>query len=166
MVIDPNAPIQHYTVYGSKLGGYWMNALSWVAYHFAQIEWVSYQVVLALVDPAEKKAAIKDLWTARLKRARELMATHLVNDPALAAEWAAFWDAAAAVAKRRNDVLHNPLMNDFREIDAATENDGILLVKEDPQRVMKLGEVQAISDEISKVRLKGIDLLKRTALPA
>ena len=48
------APIQRYILSGHANSGYWFDALGWVSYYFAQLEWGSYDVVDHLGDANEK----------------------------------------------------------------------------------------------------------------
>lgn len=162
-------PIQKYMKMSDQdsLDGYWFDVLGWVAYYFAKLEGASY----VLIESLENVPAVRDVcfelgYTARCRVAAGLVAAHVAADMQLAADWAAFWPRATAAASIRNKVLHNPLTKDLLAGEQMGPEDGVMLVKVAGRPILKLGAVQAFSDELVKLNQELAALMNRTALPA
>ncbi|MDH0866481.1 hypothetical protein [Mitsuaria sp. GD03876] len=164
VMLGPEPPVKGYMIYGHTETGYWFDALGWVAYFFAQVEWAAYVVVEKLEAPADRLRSSKLLFKARCQRADVLMAAH-VKDAQLADEWSEFWADAIAAAPMRNKILHNPFTLGLDGRDVATEHDGIKLIQDAGQPVLKLGRVQTYNEQLSALVRRMHELFSRTQLP-
>lgn len=152
-------PIRTYwkTSRPGDLSGYWFDALGWVAYYFAQLEWASYLIIDALEADEKTREDKKDKgYFNRSKFAAALIAQHAASEPQLAADWASFWNEACSLNGMRNNVLHNRLTKDLLADEAVGPDDGIRLVKEQ-------GHLHKDKEKRVELQTRIMELLKRHA---
>lgn len=158
-------PIQTYTKMSRQddLSGYWFDALGWVAYYFAQLEWASYLIIDTLEADEKAREDKKDTgYFTRSKFAATLIAQHAASEPVLAADWASFWNDACGLNTMRNNVLHNRLTKDLLAEEVVGPDDGIRLVKEQGQPLIKLGTVQHYVERLVAMNRRLQGLVQRT----
>ena len=157
-------PIQGYVKFGNVGNGdYWFDALGWVSYFFAQLEWSSYAVIDRLGDAKDKSRVTEQGFTSRSKRAAELVNMRLAtSDASLAVEWATFWQKAIDSAPMRNDILHNPLTVNLHGMQSVGSTEGIKLMQKPGAPLIELGEVQAYVDELKELNVLMLDLFDRS----
>ena len=158
------ASIQRYLkMSGEGNSGYWFDALGWVSYFFAQLEWSSYAVIDRLGDATDKSLATKQKFKPRTERAAELVNLRLAKfDLSLASEWATFWKKAIDAAPMRNTILHNPLTVNLHGMESVGDTEGIKLMKKPGTPLLELGDVQAYVDELRNLNVLMLDLFDRT----
>jgi hypothetical protein len=158
------APIQRYLkLTNGGNGDYWFDALGWVSYFFAQLEWSSYAVIDRLGNATDKSLVTGQGFKPRTQRAAALVDTRLAtSDPDLALEWSTFWKGVIDSAPKRNAILHNPLTVNLHGMQSVGETEGIKMMKRQGMPLLELGEVQAYADELRKLNVLMLDLFDRT----
>lgn len=136
----------------------WVFALGRYVFLFAQLESLTHWLI-ARFAPSEEAAmqAASDPLTRRLRSCKWFIsASHKITDEMLQADWYDWLNKASAVARERNDRLHNPVGISF-----ACAGDGSLSVHS--EIVVKRRMTKSITIEEMEESLENLRSLLRQA---
>ena len=164
MQLPSDTPIQRYYLYGeTEFAGYWVRALGWIAYYFAQLEGLSFKLILTLAPEADCPSLMRLPFQRRTEEAKVLVCSHFlaIEDQEAAEGWSMLLDDIGDAASLRNAILHNPFtihMLASQGIQAPDE--GIILMRRSDRPVIKLGAVQAFSEHVTELNRRMLFLLE------
>lgn len=149
----------------NDLSGAWHHHLGWIAYHFAQLEWASYWLADGLGSLEFCESIAETPFVERCKIVRTEIVP-LIADQNLRRDWKSLFGKMMNQAPMRNNILHNPLevRMDQMNVGGITASQGIMLMRNRGQRILP-DKVQIFSDELKKLHIKMIELMKRTTFP-
>lgn len=142
----------------------WFDEIGWLGYFFAQLEWCTFWLAELIGSDEQRSVICKRLFADRCKYAKNNLVPQL-KEASLRDEWSALLDEIAKTGTMRNEILHNPLNVNVKEIEShgVKIDQGIRLLREKGGKVIELGEVQEFTKRIRDLNGRMIDLMERTA---